>query len=150
MVYKRPTDFIPRKPKRSSEPTELCLEDLLNALPVESEKSSECNELDFLGSSCNEPPSAVGRWSSSSSLDFWSGEEDGLKSEPKTVRFKFVEAREYKRCGIADAHESALSLDWEHVESQTKDVDDYEATRDLSSRPKRLSPERREARIRQA
>ena len=160
MVYKRPTDFIPRKPSRTNDYDidaliEPPLEDFLSALPDEGKCKSEDGFENFL-ESLNTEPSSVGRWASSSSLDYYSGEDDeevSAKKARQKVRFASVEVRKYKVCEeIKSSHSERTlrSLDWEHSDSELINVDQYEAGKDESSttrvkrtKPRRLSPPQR-------
>eukprot|EP00527_Entomoneis_sp_CCMP2396_P003903 CAMPEP_0198146936 /NCGR_PEP_ID=MMETSP1443-20131203/32357_1 /TAXON_ID=186043 /ORGANISM="Entomoneis sp., Strain CCMP2396" /LENGTH=77 /DNA_ID=CAMNT_0043811051 /DNA_START=9 /DNA_END=239 /DNA_ORIENTATION=- len=77
MAYKRPTDFIPRKPNRTYDiEDEPCLdEDFLSMLPDEEAVNSPDKSM-FLDSLYADTTSSVGRCAFSSSLGYLSGEDD--------------------------------------------------------------------------
>mmetsp|Transcript_1002 Transcript_1002/g.1313 ORF Transcript_1002/g.1313 Transcript_1002/m.1313 type:complete len:170 (-) Transcript_1002:80-589(-) len=153
MVYKRPTDFIPRKPNRTNDiGDDPCLEDLLSMLPDEEAVKSP-NESMFLDSLNTDSTTSVGRWASSSSLDYYEDEVlIAKKALKQRVRFSIFEVREdvvYVGDNPSCKDGCPLSLDWEHGEVERRNVDSHEAMKNenTSSKLKSLSLFDRERRL---
>eukprot|EP00523_Entomoneis_sp_CCMP467_P005435 CAMPEP_0168742106 /NCGR_PEP_ID=MMETSP0724-20121128/12865_1 /TAXON_ID=265536 /ORGANISM="Amphiprora sp., Strain CCMP467" /LENGTH=166 /DNA_ID=CAMNT_0008789645 /DNA_START=68 /DNA_END=568 /DNA_ORIENTATION=+ len=155
MVYKRPSDFIPRKPLRSSDDDDsMDMSSLLSSLPQETKARKAPDQIQPLDGLFSESSTSVGRWASSSSLDYYHHSEDEevtTRKGRRRVKFDSVEVQEIAPKSKQEQTSEEFAVEKEAVlDFFISTVDDYEACKsDPSSQPKRLSPEDREQRTHQ-